>query len=307
MSLLNRPMLAAKAKDNDFDLLFRQLKFPKLGSPKLDGIRALGDSGKLFSRKLKLIPNRATQAQFGRLSLHGIDGELIVGKPYAEDVYRVTDSGVMTHAGDPGAALYVFDVWDSPLPFERRLAVARDRCMDLRARGVSVVFVPHELIKNLDDLLAYEEKCVARGFEGVMLRDPLGPYKQGRSTMVEQWLIKMKRFVDFEAEILDTHELLHNANEATVNELGLTKRSSHKANKHGRGTLGGFTLRTQAGVVFRCGGGAKGFLDDATRARLWAIRTSLPGMWLKCESLPIGVKDKPRHPKVIGFRNPIDF
>lgn len=57
------------------------------------------------------------------------------------------------------------------------------------------------------------------GYEGLILRHPLAPYKQGRSTVKEGYLPVSKRFVDDEATIRNCFEREHNGNEATVDEL----------------------------------------------------------------------------------------
>jgi DNA ligase-1 len=134
----------------------------------------------------------------------------------------------------------------------------------------------------------------------VILRDPAGLYKFGRSGKTGP-LLKLKRFIDFEAEVIGVYEEMHNANVATKNELGRTSRSSAKAGKIGKGTLGGLILRAingpAAGVEFRCGTG----FDAAARAELWANPPI--GKVAKVKSFPIGVKDKPRHPVWLGFRD----
>lgn len=314
--VLKRPMLAAKAVKGDHDALFKLLTFPMLASPKLDGIRAMVRSSVpgtevLLSRKLKPIPNRHTQALLSHGGLHGLDGELIFGKPNAEDVYRMTDSAVMTHAGEPDVKFYVFDDWSSDDAYATRYKATRKRVHDLIDEGFPLKWVTHRVIHNVEELLEYEEKCLDHGYEGVMLRSFGGLYKQGRSTLSQMWLVKIKRTEDFEAQIVDSYELKHNDNAATINELGYTKRSSHKANKRGGGTLGGFVMRRKDGVQFRCGGGQG--LTAKLRAELWAVRETLPGKWCTVQSLPIGVKNLPRHPQVkeiegfLRFRNELDM
>src|SRR5437899_138139 len=83
-------------------------------------------------------------------------------------------------------------------------------------------------------------RCIAdcRGFEGVMLRKPDGPYKFGRSTVREGYLMKVKRFTQEEAVVVGYEEQETNLNEATKDALGHTKRSSHKAGKRPAGVLG---------------------------------------------------------------------
>ena len=90
-------------------------------------------------------------------------------------------------------------------------------------------------MRSLEDLAAYEERCVSEGFEGVMIRTPDSPYKCGRSTEREGWLLKIKRFEDAEAVVLDTYEGLSNLNPAEKRDaFGRTKRSSCMENKIGQ-------------------------------------------------------------------------
>ena len=101
-------------------------------------------------------------------------------------------------------------------------------------------------IRDAAQLAAYEEKCLAEGYEGVMIRTPDSPYKCGRSTEREGWLLKIKRFEDDEAVVLETYEGLSNLNPAERDAFGRTKRSSCKENKVGRGELGGFVVQSDA-------------------------------------------------------------
>ena len=57
-----------------------------------------------------------------------------------------------------------------------------------------------------------------------MVRTPDSPYKCGRSTEREAWLLKIKRFEDAEAVVLGTYEGMSNMNEAGVDAFGRTKR-----------------------------------------------------------------------------------
>jgi ATP-dependent DNA ligase len=96
--MIREPMLSAKMPS--MAELLAAMKYPMLASRKIDGIRAIGSDHeqihRLYSRKLKLIPNRATQLQFGSADLIGLDGELVVGDPFGEGVFARTTSGVMS-------------------------------------------------------------------------------------------------------------------------------------------------------------------------------------------------------------------
>ena len=235
-----KPMLAGKA-------ILAQVQFPVMASPKLDGIRALIIDGQVFSRKLLLIPNGHVQDLFGMAELNGLDGELIVGPAHAEDAYRKTMSGVMSKYGTPEVTYHVFDDFSLPshLGYAPRYNALQDRLRKTKFchLGESIELVKHIYLEDMEQLLAYEAACLAQGYEGIMLRSLAGPYKQGRSTANEGWLLKVKQFADSEAEVIGYEELMHNANEATTDELGNTKRSSHKANKQLTGKLGALQVR----------------------------------------------------------------
>lgn len=287
-----KPMLAAKTDG-------KGLSYPLLASPKLDGVRALIINGIVMSRSFKPIPNAYVQKLFGRPEYNGLDGELIVGTPTDKDVYRNTTSGVMSQAGEPDVSYHVFDKFDHGGGFHDRLRASQEIIRRLDP-VIPVVPVEHRFIACEQTLLALEEQYLADGYEGVMLRQQNGPYKHGRSTEREGWLLKLKRFDDSEAVILSAYELMHNANEATQNELGYTERSSHKAGMVGKGILGGLSVRdVYSGVEFDIGTG----FDQATREALWKQRDQLPEQIIKYKFFASGVKDKPRFPVFLGFRS----
>lgn len=279
-----KPMLAATVEDTAL------LRYPLLASPKLDGVRAFVEGGVLLSRSRKPIPNRYTQEKFKHLE--GYDGELIVGDPTANDCYRTTVSGVMSQEGEPAVHFMCFDhTWHLNDSFAFRLTQIRDGFR-----------LPHKEVQSAEDLLSYEELVLAAGYEGVILRDPLARYKQGRSTLAEQGMLKLKRFLDDEGVVVGFDELMHNANPQTTNKLGYAEHSSHKANLVGRNTLGALRVEWR-GMEFGIGTG----FDDVNRQLIWNHRQAFMGKLVKFKYLPIGVKDKPRHPVFLGWRDPTDY
>lgn len=287
-----KPMLASPA---DLD----NLPFPLLASPKLDGVRAINDNGKLLSRSLKPIPNKHLSELLGRPLLSGFDGELIVGDAWGPTVYRDTVSAVMRHEGKPDARFYVFDLWDAPYEYRQRWHELQRIAEKLT--GLPVDVVDQALIEDRAQLDLYEAAAVAKGFEGVMLRRPDAPYKFGRSTAKEGFLMKVKRFEDSEALVIGVEEEMHNTNEAETNELGRTKRSTAKDGLVGKGTMGALIVRdVKTGVEFNIG---TGFTAE-DRSLFWLQRSAYirAGTVVKYKYFPVGVKDKPRHPVYLGLR-----
>lgn len=294
-----RPMLAV---DHDPD----KLVFPCWGSAKLDGLRGLAKGGVLLSRSLKPIPNQYVQSVLGALAFDGFDGELIAGDPTAPNCMQACTSFFMSQDKDSDDwAFHVFDMHDQTTGFGARSDLLRNR-LALADPQASKHIILHEQVwlSDMDELLEFEAECLEVGYEGLILRKPDSPYKFGRSTVNEGYLLKVKRFVDSEAIVIGFVEEMENTNEKTTNELGRSKRSSHKAGKVGKGTLGSLMLRDlKTGVEFGCGSG----FGDALAAHIWMTREAVLGRVVTYKSFPIGVKDAPRHPVFKAFRDKRDM
>lgn len=270
-----------------------KLVYPVLASPKLDGVRATFVEGQLLTRSLKPIPNLNVQQMFK--SKVPLDGELIVGDPTSSTVFRDTMKVVSAFEADIyELRFHVFDLV-SPAAFQERLYAARHAIMD----NSLYVPVPHSLVHDEDELLTMEDVALNQGYEGLMLRAPHGKYKFGRATTNEGILLKMKRRKQSEAQVIEFVEQMHNANEAKIDNLGNTERSSHQANMVPMGVLGALTVKDiVSGVQFNIG---TGFTAEE-RAQIWKTRDSLRGKYVTYEYLPIGIIDKPRHPVFLSWR-----
>lgn len=290
MSKEFKPNLAASPKLNE-------LQYPLLASPKLDGIRAAVVNGKLLSRTLKPIPNKHIRLMFEHPELEGFDGELIAGDPWSKTCYRDTVSIVMSDEKQPvGVRFYCFDMWHMPGGYTARWHQLHHESE--RMPNLAIDVVEQAIMANETELLAYEAAALEKGFEGLILRNPDGRYKFGRSTVKEGGIMKLKRFVDSEALVVGMEEEMFNGNEAETNELGRTKRSTAKDGLVGKGTMGALIVRdVLTDVEFNIG---TGFTAD-DREKMWRNNLTV-GKICKYKHFPIGVKDKPRHPVFLGFR-----
>lgn len=283
--MLPKPMLAVAA-----DL--ENIKFPCIVSPKIDGVRCLMYNGVAYSRKLKPLPNKYIQEQAANAEWHGLDGEITVGASNAEDVMRATISGVMSEEGKPDFLFWAFDRFDVDAPYIDRFNQIPG---ELRLESYKV--------NSLEELHVLEEEFLEQGYEGLMVRSPDGPYKQGRSTVREGYLLKVKRFCDDEAPIVGFEPKLKNNNKATKDNLGRTKRSSHKENMIAQETLGSFILELPDGQLLNVGSG----LTDEERLHVWNNKELYLGKLCKYKYTPIGMKDLPRFPTYLGIRPESDL
>lgn len=162
----------------------------------------------------------------------------------------------------------------------------------------NIRFLPHQLLHDEKQAQQYVERQLERGFEGAMFRDPRGPYKEGKSTLRQGWLLKHKPFEDAEARVTGWFEEEENTNEAKRDATGKLKRSSAKSGKKGKGTLGGIIgIDLKTGQEVRCGGG----FTKNQRIIFWRIRKKLLDQTFKYKKQKVGEKDKPRHPNFIEF------
>jgi DNA ligase-1 len=296
-----RPMLSATCED------ITTLKYPVLVSPKLDGIRCLIRDGVAVSRNLKPIPNDFVQSKLKGLP-DGLDGELIVGKPTGDDVWN-RSSAVMKKSGEPDFTYHVFDCLSpggrSDEAFSVRLEFADYVTENFSA---CVEIVTHRTALDAHDLAVFENYFVGEGYEGVMIRSINGAYKFGRSTVKEGGLLKLKRWHDAEAIVVDMVERQHNGNEGVVDLLGRTKRSSKKANKTGRGDMGTLvcTMPAKPGeeqkVVIDTFEVGTGF-TDAQRAEFWNNRAKYERRLVTFKYQSLSPEGIPRFPVFKGFRH----
>jgi len=296
-----KPMLACK-----FDRTLVESQLPVLAQPKLDGIRLLIRDGIAWTRSLK--PLRSTWVQSWvtrhKSQLEGLDLEVVTGDPLAPDAYRRTSSAVMSYDNQDAlnSKFYIFDMWDSADIYLNRFWHISNIELPTFCEVLETV-----TISSMESLLEYEAGLLARGHEGVILRDPNGYYKFGRSTPKEGTLVKMKQFLDTEATVTAVHELRHNANEQTINELGYAERSGHQENLIPMDTLGAIQCvgRWPDGSEYEVRIGT-GF-DEETRLRLWRQRDELIGRVVKFKYFLTGAKEAPRFPVFLGFRDADDM
>lgn len=317
--MIRKVLLSAKIDPDDPDLAFRQLQdlqYPVMVSPKIDGIRCHVENSPVeslpvvLSRRNKAIPNLHIRSFLANPKFLAMDGELVVGPPNSDTCYNLSQSGIMSQGGHPDFKFLVFDYTGAM----HNGFYERYQLLNLIFKRIAphwpVKLVHQRFVYNVDELLKYEAMMVSKGWEGIMIRSVDGIYKEGRSTLREGILIKLKRFIDGEAEILGAYEQETNLNEAVINEVGRSKRSSHSENKICNGHLGGLHVRDlSSGIAFDVGT-FSGF-TKVQRRLMWdgfcADPSLLLGKTVKYKHFPIGAKDKPRHPILKGFRDPIDF
>lgn len=277
--------------------------FPYLISAKIDGMRALVKDGMVMSKTMKPIPNSTVQNLFG--SLEGFDGELTVGPAHKtsdnDDVFARSRGPIMRKEGEADFRFHVFDLWNYDTT-----AADRYKLLQFEKLPEQVEIVTQYKCNTQEEVDEYYQRFLEQGYEGAMLRRIDGLYKFGQSTEKEGYLLKLKNFLDAEAQIIGFIEQMENTNEKTTNELGYSVRSMAQDGFVGKDTLGAFVVRDlTTGVEFNVGNGPG--LTQELRKQLWEQRDDLKGLYIRYKYQEIGTKDAPRLPQFLGFRDAIDI
>ena len=300
-----------KASDGDTS----KMRWPGIAQPKLDGVRALKLLPSLTARSLKKYANLHTTKKFSVPECDGFDGEMAAESETHPDLCRLTTSALTTIKGEPYLLWHLFDHITSDtisLPYYRRQESLKKAVYDLGFNEVPIAqhlrIVPSTVCNSEQEFLDLEDRFLEAGYEGIMYRDPEGKYKEGYSTQREGGLLRVKRFVDFEVIVTAVHEGEHNANEAQINELGNTFRSTHMANMVPNGMVGTLTgvvvkdvydpTGTKA-LLLRAGQEitiAAGKMVHADRIRFFQQPSLIVGKPATCKLFPKGQHLKPRFP-----------
>lgn len=305
-----KPMLA-----DDWDEA--QQRFPLIAQPKIDGVRGLNLFGQLTGRSLKTFKNQHITKLFSHSALIGFDGEFAAERETHPDLCRLTTSALGTIKGEPFVLWWLFDYVTTDtrgLPYYKRLEMLRERVQQIAAIAPHVYphlrVIPSYECSHAAILEHFDSQWLDAGYEGSIVRDPYGIHKSGRSTIKEGGLLRIKRFKDAEGVVTAVQEGQTNLNEATVNALGNTERSTHQANMVANGMVGTMTVKLLAPIeigdkVLPAGElvtVSAGRLNADERKRYLANPSMIVGKVAKFQYFPKGVKDKLRFPTFQSIR-----
>ena len=186
----------------------------------------------------------------------------------------------MSIEGKPDVNFFVFDSLDFKKCFTERIMLV-DSLHD------RVFRVPQFEVSSEESLLEYETMFLTQGYEGLIIRKPDAPYKCGRSTINEGYLLKLKRFSDAEAKVVKMERLIHE--DGTAED-----------------TLGALVVAYTVDNVARILKIGTGF-STAERKEFWDNQDEYIGKLVKFKYFEHGTKDLPRHPVFLGFRDKEDL
>lgn len=290
MRIIKRPMKAIHFDE-------KRLKFPIYASAKIDGLRCIHSDGEALSSTFKPIRNRHVCNLISDIPFNDLDGEIVSSLTS----FRSTISDLTSFDGKPDFVYYVFDYVRASNELNDSFSVRYNRlCNIIPLLPPYVHVLPQLLIFNMNTLLKYEEEMINNGAEGLVLRSPASPYKFGRSTLNEGYMLKVKRYVESYAFIIGIVEQAKNLNDAEIDNFGLTTRSHVSINKEGKDTMGALIVQDcESKQKFKIGSGLNWTIEF--RNKIWDEYGNFHGRKIKYKYFPVGEYEKPRHPTMLEF------
>lgn len=225
-----RPMLAHSYSD-----YAHKIVFPCYGQPKLDGIRCLGAAQGMFSRQgkeFKVLAHIFTSLNYWFNLYPGLifDGELYTQLINFQDIISAVKRDEVSELTS-SIEYHVYDIVSSST-YTDRLNTIKNLPDIPNVKRVQTV-----IIKNADEVDYYHARFVEQGYEGLMLRNMCGLYREDKRS---HDLLKVKEFQDGEFKILAFREdknghpvftCVHNNTEFDVKPQGNDKqRKDYLAN-----------------------------------------------------------------------------
>lgn len=273
--------------------------FPKLVSLKLDGIRAVFKDGELLARSLKPIRNKQIQEKFSNITTYSKLGLIFDGEFYSHELTFQEISSVVNSSDKEvpdSLKFHCFDFIDSENydeEFELRFQKFQERLYSFE----NVVVLKQLKANSKKDIDRLFEKAIKKDYEGLILRDPKGRYKCGRSTVNEGLLLKVKPFETFDAKVIAIEERHENLNVSQKNELGNSFKRNTKDMKSGVGIASVLVTEYNGYEVKPTLTGTEEF-----RKEIWDNQEKYIGKMFEYKGMEIGMKDVPRHPTFIRWR-----
>lgn len=194
------PMLA-----HDYNKRGKSIKFPCFVQRKFDGTRCVGMPGKgLYSRNRKSYPHlEHIINEINKLPPTIIlDGELYSDTLSFQEIVGIVKRETLQKGDDEKQLqikLHIYDIVND-MPYEQRYANLQ--MLFNKYKFKHLILVRTDMCDNEEMMKLLHSKYVDEGYEGIMLRNKSGSYKNARSCDLQ----KYKEFLDDEYEVVDYKE-----------------------------------------------------------------------------------------------------
>lgn len=271
--------------------------YPAYVSIKYDGFRAAIKDGKTVLNSLRELDNlHVRNLLASEPTLQDHDGELVILPLNDNQCFNRCQSAFRAAKGEPEFRFVVFDRINE-LSFEDRWVK-----FEKPEYPAWVIVDTPVRVENREQLDAFIEEVLNDNHEGVMLRQGDSEYVFGRATFKKQQLLRIKPMETAEGKIVGFECEYENTNEAVVNALGRSKRSSAKEGLIPKDTLGKLICETEQWGLVSISGFSDKFADE-----VWRNQHRYLGEFATFNYQAIGSISQPRLAKFKGIRAKADM
>lgn len=232
-----------------------KLKYPLELQPKLDGFRSIykPDQEAIFLGRSGL-PIENIQLKEAFKALYGVQDYILDGELYSHELGFDEIASILNSEDKvvPTSLKYVvYDCvplkdWENrscKLSYDFRLNTLRQLVQSDIGDRKRITDIVSDTVNSSGEAVELYKKYLTDGYEGVMLKNPLGYYKWKRTTVNSGEMLKVKPFTTIDVKITGVYE-------------GEGKFE---------GTLGGITIATDSGISVSIGTG----FSDNIRKEIW--------------------------------------
>jgi DNA ligase-1 len=282
--------------------------YPIYGSFKMDGIRCLFIGGEMLSRSFKPIRNKVLQEKFKPLKEFSktyntiLDGEIY---KHGASFQEITSWVMTTSKSVPeDLKFWCFDAVRNTNTgarttesFEKRLAYIPDIYEALLVR------VEQQVLNTAHDVQNMFEEALEKGYEGLILKAPGGYYKNGRGTLGEGLIYKVKPFETFDGEIVEVIQstVVDSNAEKSLDNFGYSKTSKKIGDRVLIEKASAFRVKYEKETVK-----VTLAMTDKEKEEVWKNQKTYIGRYISFKGMLVGAKDVPRHPVFLRFRDDLD-
>jgi len=297
-----------------------KIKYPLLGSTKLDGYRCIFYNGEMLTRSLKQVQNKQLREKFEVLRKYSEEHNLILdGEIYSHELtFQQLNKFFMSEDLESARSIkrygeifkmpehvkfYLFDcVKDDD--FDVAFAYRDRYSQDIASKFPElIILVEQRMVNSKKEVENMFEFALERDYEGLILKSLGGRYKCGRGTVKEGLIYKVKPFITFDSKIINVEQATKvdpNAEKKT-NELGRSVTSKKKNDRILVEKASNFVVKYKdlnVSVVIA--------MTDIEKEEIWKNKDKYIGKIIEYKGMLVGSKDVPRHPVFVRFRNDKD-
>ena len=201
-----------------------------------------------------------------------------------------------------GIKFYCFEYLDKNVEI-KKFKIRQDLLINTTYHLPHLIVVKQKPVYNKEEVKEEFSKALDEGFEGLILRSHNSPYKYSRSTLKEGYILKVKPYETFDAEIVDIKQatiVIPDA-EKGINELGYSTTSRKKDDR--------ILIEKACGFIVKYNGHQLTVplaMTDEQKKEVWKNKESYIGKMIEYKGMNIGSVDVPRHPVMVRFREDRD-